>query len=383
MPDSVKILFCSPRGKPSPLDWSGIPHHLAQALERLTRVDYLALPERYADILPKWHPSHLWRRALSKWPPIHTSRVARRIGRLLAEARPGADTVCFATSSSPFAFAPPSVRVAFFTDTVMDSYFRLYGIDRHLSAWDIRRERALEQRSLERADAIFFASRWARDECQRRLPATRHARTFVVLMGANLPAPVVPLQPRRAQPRLLWVGVEWERKGGSLALELFRRLRSVHGGAEITLVGAGPGSAALPSGCTQVSFLDKSRREDCEKLARLYATHDFLVHPTLADCSACVASEAQLHGCVPLTSTVGGVPELLVQNRTGYAFDILTYVAEAAMTIERLVSHPGEFGAMREAACEHALRNLTWDVIARRILDSLAKMNLRRGDSPP
>jgi glycosyltransferase involved in cell wall biosynthesis len=91
------------------------------------------------------------------------------------------------------------------------------------------------------------------------------------------------------------------------------------------------------------------------------------------DCSACVAVEAQLHGCVPVTSTVGGVPELLVHGRTGFAFPLECYQENALAAVAGLVGNMDGFNAIRRAAHSHVVKSLTWDVIARKILDRLSK----------
>lgn len=376
-----KLLFCSPGGRPLPSEWSGIPFHLAQAFEKLTRVEYADVPGSYGRRFTRFHPSFLWRRILGKWTPGRDRALVKNVGRRLGEAVSDRSMVCFATNSTPLAFLPRPFRAAYFHDAVMDQYYRLYGMDLHMTAYDLLRDRWLEQRSLERADAIFYSSEWAAAECRRRLSRAERAKVSVVGMGANLPLPSGPPQDRTARPRLLWVGSEWVRKGGDLTLALFSRLHQRHALAELTLVGAVPPGIDLPEGSRRIPFLNKNNPEDYRKVGELYASHDFLIHPTRADCSACVASEAQLYGCVPVTSRVGGVPELVLHGRTGYSFDIGEYLERAEEAVDGLCAEAGGFQRMRRAAWEHALRCLTWDPIAMAILKRLAEIEGRRLDA--
>ena len=368
-----KLTFCFPGGNPSPLHWSGVPYNLTRAFEKLTEVEYFALPKSYARELPRYHPSFLWRRALRKWMPLRDEAAMREMGRNIERSHPGDSAVCFCIGGTPVAFVPRSIRTAYFQDAVNDQYHRLFGINRHLSPHDLRVERRLEQRCLERADAIFYSSEWAASECRRRLPSEQHEKVSVVGMGANLPAPAAPSQNRKARPRLLWVGSEWKRKGGDLVIELFLRIQKIFNAAELTLVGAVPLDLRLPPGCQRVPFVSKSTKEGVGEFVRLYESHDFLVHPTRMDCSACVAVEAQLYGCVPVTSTVGGVPELLVHGRTGFAFPLECYQEKALAAVASLVGDMDGFNAIRQAAHAHVVKNLTWDVIARKILDRLSE----------
>ncbi len=374
-PDVAKryppLLFLHPRGRPRPSDWSGTAYFLASALERLTTVAYFPLPEEYALRPKRFHPMRLWRRLHLLWAPTRSARVARRIARDVERTGFPKGTICFATHSTPIAYLSRRFKAAFFLDAVHDQFWQHYDLMRYFSSLDTWRDRRREPRCLRRADRIFYSSRWAGDEAARRLPVDERDKVEVVLIGANIMDPAGPPVSRAALPRLLWVGNDWQRKDGPLALRLLERLRARRPAARLTMVGTFPRGVPLPENCEHLGSIDKTDPRQLARMAELYAQHDFLLLPTRADCSSCVSAEAQLYGCLPVVTKVGGIPELIVNGVTGHVFDRDRYLEDGVQAILGLAGDPPLFQKMRNAAYLHAREHLRWEGIARRILESL------------
>lgn len=113
----------------------------------------------------------------------------------------------------------------------------------------------------------------------------------------------------RAKTRLLFVGGDFERKGGPLMLDVFRRhLRDECELRIVTrsLVQAEPGVEVH----TSLGPGDAGLRE-------LYQTSDALVIPTMADCFSMSALEAMACGLPVIISAVGAIPEIVVDGETG------------------------------------------------------------------
>jgi glycosyltransferase involved in cell wall biosynthesis len=110
-------------------------------------------------------------------------------------------------------------------------------------------------------------------------------------------------------PRLLFVGADFERKGGPLLLDVFRR--HLRDQCELHLVtrhaiDPEPGVHVY----TELKVGDR-------RLHELYQSCDVLVLPTLADCFSMAALEAMACGLPVIISTIGGIPEIVVDGETG------------------------------------------------------------------
>lgn len=111
------------------------------------------------------------------------------------------------------------------------------------------------------------------------------------------------------RPRLLFVGADFERKGGPLLLDVYRRhLREA---CDLHLVTR---SSINPEVGVHVH---SGLKIGDGRLRDLYQTSDVLVIPTLADCFSMAALEAMACGLPVVISGVGGIPEIVVDNQTG------------------------------------------------------------------
>src|SRR2546423_428601 len=97
-----------------------------------------------------------------------------------------------------------------------------------------RQSLALGERAVNAVDLAVYASDWAA-EAARRAYEVSAERVAVVPFGANLeefPSNVFVDQSIRDRSRntcrLLWIGVEWQRKGGDIAVSMAEKLRE-HG----------------------------------------------------------------------------------------------------------------------------------------------------------
>jgi glycosyltransferase involved in cell wall biosynthesis len=182
-----------------------------------------------------------------------------------------------------------------------------------------RRVQPLARMAIEQTDLFVPWSHWAASEMRTQFPALDESKVFVLHPGIDLPR-----WPRRAlrEPgvrfKLLFVAGAALLKGGDTVLAAVRG--SLHDACELHLV--------TRSITTPAWFLRQARETpnvhlyvDLEpnstELRRLYETCDALVHPTRADTSSWVALEALATGLPVIISPQGGIPEIVVDGRTG------------------------------------------------------------------
>jgi glycosyltransferase involved in cell wall biosynthesis len=110
--------------------------------------------------------------------------------------------------------------------------------------------------------------------------------------------------------RLLFVGADFERKGGPLLRDVFRRhLRET---CELHLVTKAEGVAEEPGVRVYRGFGPNE-----PGLRDLYAACDALVLPTRADCFSLASIEAMACSLPVISCPVGGIPEIVRHEETG------------------------------------------------------------------
>lgn len=153
------------------------------------------------------------------------------------------------------------------------------------------------------------------------------SRCVVLEFGANIDSEedAPPIQSyNEGELHLLFSGVNWERKGGRVAIETVEELRKLGVNAKLTI--AGP--KIQPKECENkdyvkyVGFLNKNNPEEYARYIDLWKTSHIFILPTVAECSATVFSEAAGFGIPVYTYNSGGISNYVINGYNGYAFPL-------------------------------------------------------------
>ena len=170
------------------------------------------------------------------------------------------------------------------------------------------------RRVLSRASAVVSWSRWAAGSLEADYGVSSN-RIHVLHPGA--PARFFSIDRSRVEhrtPRILFVGGDFERKGGTELLQAFRaRSRE----AELTIVTESE-IPDLPEGTRVLRGL----RPGSPELLRAYAESDIFCLPTRADCTPIVLAEAMAAGLPVITTRVGSNHETIADGETGLLVDV-------------------------------------------------------------
>jgi glycosyltransferase involved in cell wall biosynthesis len=182
-------------------------------------------------------------------------------------------------------------------------------------------------------------------------------RVECVYAGANVERPDagnLGLE-RFAQKNILFVGIDWHRKGGAVLLEAFREVRRTHPTAQLTIVGCAP--KVSMAGCRVVGRVKPG------EVAKFYQTASLFCLPTIAEPFGIVLLEAFAHGLPIVTTNIGAIPDFVEQGRSGYMVEC----NDAAQLVNRLNELLGDpfkcaaFGARGQALVDD---RYTWRATA-------------------
>ncbi len=115
---------------------------------------------------------------------------------------------------------------------------------------------------------------------------------------------------------LLFVGREFERKGGVLAIQIARQLIVL--GIPVTLHIVGCKPPALPSFAISYGLLRKSLPEEEQLLHHLYRTSDFFLMPSRGEAQGIVFNEAAAYALPVVATDVGGVSAVVKHGDWGF-----------------------------------------------------------------
>jgi glycosyltransferase involved in cell wall biosynthesis len=163
-------------------------------------------------------------------------------------------------------------------------------------------------------------------------------------------------------PRILFVGGDFQRKGGDLLLKVFReRLR---GKAQLTVVTREP---VNPERGVRI-YRDVAPNSPA--LLQLYRESDIFVLPTRADCYSLVCMEAMASGLPVVATKVGGIPDILRDGSTGHLLDV-DDADQLGDVLESLLAQPERRREMGRLSREDAMNRFSSRDNARKLFEFL------------
>lgn len=274
-------------------------------------------------------------------------------------------TIAVAYVQSPL----PLVTYADATFATMVGYYF-----KNLSERTIADGHRMERLALRKASKAIFASRWAADSAVNDY-GTDRGKVHVVPFGANLDE--VPDKPRLERGvsdpiNFLFIGKEWERKGGAVACEAIRLLQSRNVNAVLHIVGCHPPFANADPTIVVHGFLDKAHPDHRRELDRLLGEADFLMCPSHEECYGLVVCEANAYGIPVLAHDTGGLSSLVVDGQNGF----LSRSNTAQDYVDRVlrVIGDGSYQRLRRQARQTFVTRLNWDASGKRIAAIVAEV---------
>jgi glycosyltransferase involved in cell wall biosynthesis len=221
------------------------------------------------------------------------------------------------------------------------------------------------------AAALIPYSTWARDSLVHDYGVPPE-RVHVIPPGVDT-ARWRPARHRRRSDRvrLLFVGGNFERKGGAVLLEVFRHLR-LHERAELQVVTRDP----VPP--TPGVVVHHGLRNNSPELLALYQQADAFALPTLADCFSWASIEAMAAGLPVITTAVGGIPDIVEHGRTGYLLPPGDGRALGA-ALQRLIEDAALRAAMGRAGRARAVTRFDARANTARLLDLCSALRTNGG----
>lgn len=221
-----------------------------------------------------------------------------------------------------------------------------------------------------RASAIFTMSEYLRRSFIEDFQVLPH-RVVTVYAGANLdldkviPRPAVLTGP----PTILFVGRQWEPKGGPELLAAFREVRKEFPEARLRIVGCSPALGDEP-GVEILGSISKATPDGEQRLSEVYRSADVFCMPSHFDAFGIVFVEAMLHGLACIGADRCAMPEIIEPGVTGW----VAPAGDVPALRDRLLGalrDRAALAAMGRLGVVRARRLFTWDAVADRMLDAM------------
>jgi glycosyltransferase involved in cell wall biosynthesis len=281
-------------------------------------------------------------------------------------------------STEPFAISSLNrpEPITYWSDAVWDSMINYYFFDPPRSFCAKWRER--EQQAVRRAAHAVYASDWAATGASESYGVDQN-KLAVIPFGPNLDinhdrsaVESAIAARRRNSCALLFIGVDWKRKGGTIAVEAAQLLNDRGLTTELVVVGCRvPGKK--PPFVKELGYISKRTPEGRHQLSQLLRTSNFLVFPTRAECAGVVFSEASAFGLPIITNDTGGIATYVRQGVNGIRIPLSLGAGAYAEEIWRLFHDRSAYSAMALAGWEEYKQRLNWETSISSLLSLLGQ----------
>lgn len=358
--------------------WSGTPHFALEALRaKGIEVELIAPLDRRARYLlaPLKLASRLRNHSIQygRHPVVlgsYARQIEKRLRRSSSEAVLAMDTI-------PISRLRTGLPVVTWVDAVFESMEGYYsGAFRACSPREVAVAHRQEEAALNRASYAIYSSDWAAGTARKHYKVPEQ-KIQVVRFGANLSGRHSEEDVRhwidfrlQRQCRLLFMGVDWERKGGPIALRTVEILRERGIPAQLVVVGCGsPNSPFIENH----GFISKSTIDGQQRLRKLFAEATLFLLPTRAEAAGIVFCEASAFGLPSLATATGGVESYVRNGFNGYCLPHEATEKDFADRIQSVLNDVELYRRLSMNAYREFSTELNWDTATSRVIELLEK----------
>ena len=390
--DAMKLLFACANSASDPHLWSGTVWNSRRALESA------GVELEVIDNIPFECPLHLrilhqfYKRLTKKTHSLQSEpavlehaaqQIATRFSRGDCQAvfSPGSGVAVHA-------YIPAKIPVFPYLDATKLSWIRTYFGEQTLTSRSRHHIDAVDRISLNNATKTFFSSQWALDEAVRDYGVSAE-RMAVVPFGANLVDP-----PSRTEvdkwiqdrPRdtlnLLFLGKEWERKGGPEALALVRELGRRGLKAVLHIVGCTPQIDEADRPLVELhGFINHSRTEGWKTFRPLLAQSHALIFLSRAEAYGIALCEAAAFGVPMFASDTGGIPTIVQPGVNGWLSPMPFSASEGASALQTTFAQPESYQRLADGARLDYENRLNWSAAGTALVQHMHQALSRRPSS--
>ncbi|MBW4646940.1 MAG: glycosyltransferase family 4 protein [Goleter apudmare HA4340-LM2] len=367
-------------------EWSGLGYYISQSLKKQgMHLEYFGpLEEKFIfRIVQKCK-----RRYYKFFQNTHYEKdsellvlkhYAHQISKMLSVRNA---EIVFSATIRPIVYLECKQPIVFWADATCAGLVDFYSQYSNLCEESLDNWHMMEKLALEKCKLAIYASEWAAQTAIEYYGADP-TKVKVVPFGANIHSQRTLTEIKgliAARPankcKLLFLGVDWYRKGGDVALKVAEELNNLGLDTELTVVGCQPiVEGRLPSFVKSLGYISKSTIAGKEKINQLIAESHLLILPSRAECYGVVFCEANSFGVPCISRKVGGITTIIKPNINGNLFDINADISEYCDYITRLFDNYSDYQSLALSSFNEYQSRLNW-VVAGKTVKNLLRENI-------
>ena len=363
----IKIGYLSSRDARNIREWSGTMYHMANSLEKHVGEVVFLGPYKprfiifYMKVLNKVSLYILGKRYGFAHSYLMSMAYKLRFESRIKKEKP--DIIFAATATPEISRIKTSIPIVNLNDTTFELLVDNYSNFTKLLPFSRRRNERTEKAANLNSAAFVVSSDWARRSLINYYGMPDN-KIHIISYGANLSripqASEIQLKPQ-GTTKILFLGVDWQRKGGAIAFNAFVDLTNRGIDAELTVIGCTPPEYVKHAKLSIIPFLDKNKERDFERLYSILSDTHLMLVPSRGDCTPIVFCEANAFGIPVISTDVGGISSVIEDGKNGILLPLEASPALYADKMEELLKNPQRYSELVVTSRKYYDEKLNWN----------------------
>ncbi len=365
-----KILYVTSYDANSRKSWSGVLYSINQELKKYYDVHNLVIASPVGGVIDRATNKAYKLMTGKEGLYSHSIKRAKKSSKILAEelSKSNYDAI-FAIDSSSLYEINTDIPIIYYSDGLVSVMIDYYWFNIHKKAID--EANIIQETALRKSKYTILTSRWAKEAAIRDY-GINSEKIEVIHTGANIENDQSTEQCSEKNTNtidLLFCGVDWERKGGNIAVETLRSLTRLDEKHQYILhmYGCKPPYEISDKNIILYGFLNRDIPEQRKIFNNLWQKADFFISPLKADCAAASFCEACAFGVPSITFDTGGIADHIINDYNGYRLPVGSSPDDFARKIIELSANKTELEKLKTNARTYYLEDLNWNVAGEKI----------------
>jgi len=226
----------------------------------------------------------------------------------------------------------------------------------------------LERKIYNRSDIIFTFSDWLKKTFIKYFEIPE-SKIISIGAGINIEEKYLPTSDYKKEynnKNILFIGKEFERKGGLILLEAFKQVRMEIPDAKLIIIG--PTQKIKMEGVVELGYLSKNKESDIKKLVNSYQNSSVFVLPSLYEPFGISFLEAMAFKLPCIGTNNCAMPEIIDNEINGLLVEPnnVQQLADSIILLLKEENICKEFGTN---GFKKYKNNFTWEIVSKKMLD--------------
>ncbi|HET6225439.1 MAG TPA: glycosyltransferase family 4 protein [Bacteroidia bacterium] len=366
--ERLRIAYITPTDARNKHSWSGTDYYIWKTLQKHVGDIELMRPQEPAllvFLLKIFHGISLFvfkKRFDWRHSNLLSKAYARSIQKKLKNN--SFDLIVAPAADAVIAYLETTIPIIYINDRTIVGSLEYHRMLTNLWEFSKKQSMLVDKQAIEKSLFTSYPSEWAAQSAVQEYGIATE-KIVTIPFGANMdeaPDRSIALQRKKGGTcKLLFIGVNWRDKGGSIAYDCLLELLKLGIDAELTVVGCVPPTVFKHEKLTVIPFLNKNSTEDVAQLQSLWTHSTFLILPTRIDAFGIVFCEAAAYGLPCIGTNTGGVAGALHENKNGYLMPFSAGGKEYAARIAATLKDDAAYQSLVISARDEFEKELNWD----------------------